>query len=160
MCHRLASLTGTLDTDAATTAWDAALQAPAWDGPLVWIHGDLQSGNLLARQGRLCAVIDFGCLGVGEPAMDLTVAWTLFSGKARDVFRKALAVDAATWARGRGWALSFGLIALPYYRVSNPVLAGIYRFAIDQILADHEHITWHERSVQMTGDLPPRFDLL
>ena len=132
----LEGMPGTLDLDAATAAWEAALRAPAWRGPLVWIHGDLQSGNLLARQGRLSAVIDFGCLGVGEPAMDLTVAWTLFAGKARDVFRAALAVDDATWARGRGWALSFGLIALPYYHSTNPVLAGIYRYAIDEVLAD------------------------
>ena len=132
----LERMPGTLDLDAATAAWEAALQAPAWRGPLVWIHGDLQSGNLLARQGRLSAVIDFGCLGVGEPAMDLTVAWTLFSGKARDVFRAALAADDASWARGRGWALSFGLIALPYYHSTNPVLAGIYRHAIDEVLAD------------------------
>ena len=93
--------------------------------------------NLLAVQGRLSAVIDFGCLGVGEPAMDLTVAWTLFSGQARDVFRAALAVDDATWTRGRGWALSFGLITLPYYQSTNPVLAGLYRYAIDEALADH-----------------------
>jgi aminoglycoside phosphotransferase (APT) family kinase protein len=136
---RLDAMHYALDLDAATAAWEAALLAPAWHGPPVWIHGDLQSGNLLAQQGRLSAVIDFGCLGVGEPAMDLTVAWTLFSGKARDVFRAALAVDDASWARGRGWALSFGLIALPYYHSTNPVLAGIYRYAIDQVLADHKN---------------------
>ena len=129
---------GMLDLDAATAAWEVALRAPVWEGPLVWLHGDLQSGNLLARQGRLAAVIDFGCMGVGEPAMDLTVAWTLFSGQARAVYRAALGVDDATWARGRGWALSFGLIALPYYVDTNPVLSGIYRHAIDHVLADHE----------------------
>ena len=128
----------TLDIDAVTAAWEAALQTPTWRGPPVWLHGDLQSGNLLARQGRLSAVIDFGCLGVGEPAMDLTVAWTLLSGRARDRFRAALAVDDASWTRGRGWALSFGLIALPYYHSTNPVLAGIYRRAIEQVLADHQ----------------------
>ena len=125
-----------LDLGAAAAAWQAALQAPAWHGPPVWLHGDLLPGNLLLRQGRLCGVIDFGCLGVGEPAMDLTPAWTLFTGQAREVYRAALGVDDATWARGRGWALSFGLIALPYYHTTNPVLAGIYRHAIDQVLAD------------------------
>jgi aminoglycoside phosphotransferase (APT) family kinase protein len=127
-----------LDLGTATAAWEAALRAPAWHGPPVWLHGDLLPGNLLVRQGRLCGVIDFGCLGVGEPAMDLTPAWTLFSKQAREVYRAALGVDDATWARGRGWALSFGLIALPYYHTTNPVLAGIYRHAIDQILADLE----------------------
>jgi len=134
----IATLHGTLDTDAATAAWEAALQSPAWSGPPVWIHGDLQSGNLLAQQGRLSAVIDFGCLGVGDPACDLQVAWNLLSTETRNVFRAALQVDDATWARGRGWALSVGLIALPYYQSTNPVLADISRHAIDEALADHE----------------------
>lgn len=133
----IASLHGAIDVGAVTAAWDGALEAPAWDGPPVWIHGDLQTGNLLAVQGRLSAVIDFGCLGVGDPACDLTVAWTLLSGETRDTFRAALPVDDATWARGRGWALSVGLIALPYYQSTNPVLAGIARHAVAEVLADH-----------------------
>jgi len=135
----IAALDGMLDTGAATSAWETALQAPARHAPPVWIHGDLQSGNLLAQQGRLSAVIDFGCLGVGDPASDLIVAWNLLSAETREVFRTALPVDDATWARGRGWALSVGLIALPYYQKSNPVLAGINRRAIDEVLADHMH---------------------
>lgn len=133
----IASLRSVIDVGAVSAAWEVALEAPAWDGPPVWIHGDLQSGNLLAVQGRLSAVIDFGCLGVGDPACDLTVAWTLLSGETRDAFRAALPVDDATWARGRGWALSIGLIALPYYQSTNPELAGIARHAIDEALADH-----------------------
>jgi aminoglycoside phosphotransferase (APT) family kinase protein len=129
---------GTLDVDAATSAWDAALQASAWNDAPVWIHGDLQSGNLLVQHGRISAVIDFGCLGVGDPACDLIVAWNLLSEKSRDVFRAALQVDDATWARGRGWALSNGLIALPYYQTTNPVLAGVSRYAIDEVLAAHK----------------------
>jgi len=133
----IASLQDTLDGDAATAAWQAALQAPAWHGLPIWIHGDLQSGNLLAVHGRLSAVIDFGCLGVGDPACDLLVAWNLLSAETRGVFRTTLPVDDATWARGRGWALSVGLIALPYYQSTNPVLAGIARRAIDEALADY-----------------------
>ncbi|HKF39306.1 MAG TPA: aminoglycoside phosphotransferase family protein, partial [Ktedonobacteraceae bacterium] len=135
----IAELSGMLDTGAVTAAWDAALQAPAWHGPPVWIHGDLQALNLLVAVGRLSAVIDFGCLGVGDPACDLQVAWNLLSAQIRDVFRAALQVDDATWARGRGWALSVGLIALPYYQSTNPVLAGIARRAIDEALADQKH---------------------
>ncbi len=137
-CAAIASLDGMLDTDAVTAVWDAALQIPEWDGSPVWIHGDLQSLNLLVQQGRLRAVIDFGCLGVGDPACDLQVAWNLLSAQTRDVFRAALPVDDATWARGRGWALSVGLIALPYYQNTNPVLAGISRRAIDEVLADQK----------------------
>jgi aminoglycoside phosphotransferase (APT) family kinase protein len=134
----IARLHGALDTDGAMAAWEAALEEPAWHRPPVWIHGDLQSGNLLVRRGRVSAVIDFGCLGVGDPACDLIVAWNLFSSDTRDLFRAALPVDDATWARGRGWALSVGLIALPYYRRTNPVLSGIARYAIDEALADFE----------------------
>lgn len=133
----IAALHGMIDTAAAAAAWAAALRVPAWSGPPVWVHGDLQSGNLLAIDGRLSAVIDFGCLGVGDPAADLHVAWNLFTAEARAVFHAALAVDDATWARGRGWALSTALIALPYYHVTNPVLAGIARHAIAEVLAEY-----------------------
>lgn len=135
----IASLHDMLDTRAVTEAWEGALQAPAWGGPPVWIHGDLQPLNLLVQQGRLSAVIDFGGLGVGDPACDLMVAWNLLSAHTRDVLRAALPVDDATWVRGRGWALSMGLIALPYYQSTNPVLAGIARRAIDEALADQKH---------------------
>ncbi len=135
----IASLDSMLDASALTTAWEAALQAPAWHGPPVWIHGDLSPGNLLVERGRLSAVIDFGCLGVGDPACDLQVAWNLLSAQTRDVFRAALPVDDATWARGRGWALSVGLIALPYYQNTNPVLTDISRRAIDEVLAGQKH---------------------
>ncbi len=133
----IATLQGQLDTKAVTAVWDEAISAPAWHGPPVWLHGDLQSGNLLAVRGRLSAVIDFGCLGVGDPACDVMAAWLFLSAETREVFRAALQVDDATWERGRGWALSVGLIALPYYQISNPVLAGIARRAINETLADY-----------------------
>jgi len=128
------ALHGVVDTRAATAAWEAALAAPAWRGAPVWIHGDLSAGNLLAVRGRLSAVIDFGGLAVGDPACDLIAAWSLFSGRARDVFRAALAVDDATWARGRGWALSVSLIALPYYRNTNPAIVAEATRTIDEVL--------------------------
>jgi aminoglycoside phosphotransferase (APT) family kinase protein len=118
-----------------TAAWEAALQAPAWDGPPVWTHGDLYDGNLLVERGRLAAVIDFGGLGVGDPACDLIVAWSLLSAGIRQAFRTALAVDDATWARGKGWALSVALIALPYYQNTNPVMVANSRNRIAEVLA-------------------------
>lgn len=127
-----------VDADEVTAAWEAALRAPAWQRPPVWVHGDLSAGNLLVEQGRLSGVIDFGCLGAGDPACDSMVAWTLFSGESRDVFRAALGSDDAGWARGRGWALSWALIALPYYRDTNPVIVGNARHTIDEVLADNE----------------------
>ena len=132
----IAALKGKIDTDTATTVWEAALQTPVWNKQPVWIHGDLQAGNLLAIDGQLSAVIDFGGLGVGDPACDLLVAWLLFSAEMRKIFRATLSVDDATWTRGRGWALNFGVRALPYYEDTNPVLADIARYAIDGVLAD------------------------
>jgi aminoglycoside phosphotransferase (APT) family kinase protein len=129
-------LQGVIDRHAVTAVWDAALRTPAWNSPPVWIHGDLQAGNLLAVDGALAAVIDFGCLGVGDPACDLIVAWNLFTGEMREAFRAALEVDEATWARGRGWALSVALIALPYYQHTSPAIAGTARRTITEILAD------------------------
>lgn len=132
----IAALSGMFDADALTAAWEDALRAPQWTRPPVWYHGDMLPGNLLFLRGSLHAVIDFGALGVGDPACDLMVAWNLFSGASRDVFRTALAVDDATWARGRGWALSQALIFIPYYLHSNPVGVGYARRAVAEILAE------------------------
>jgi aminoglycoside phosphotransferase (APT) family kinase protein len=132
----IASLADELDSARATTVWENALAAPAWSAAPVWVHGDLQSGNLLARDGRLGAVIDFGCLGAGDPAVDLIVAWNLLPDRARAVFRSALAMDEATWERGRGWALSTSVVALAYYRNTNPALSAIARRALAQLLGE------------------------
>ena len=136
--HALAALHDNIDTGAASAAWEAALRAPPWNGPGVWLHGDLQVGNLLAHAGRLDAVIDFGCLAVGDPACDVMAAWTCLAADTRERFRSELAVEDATWARGRGWALSMGLIALPYYQGTNPVFAAAARRMILEVLADRE----------------------
>ena len=136
----IATLHGKIDTDAVTAVWEAALQA-TWHGPPVWLHGDVSAANLLVKRGRLSAVIDFGCSGVGDPACDLTIAWTLFSGESREAFCAALPVDGATWARGRGWALWKGLITLAEHMNTNPLEAEKARRAIDKVLADHKHAT-------------------
>jgi aminoglycoside phosphotransferase (APT) family kinase protein len=132
----LDELEGVIDTDAAAAAWDQALQAPVWPGSPVWMHSDLMPGNLLVRDGRLSAVLDFSTVGVGDPACDLIVAWYLLPAPAREVFRAALGVDDATWARGRGWALSLALGALSYYRDTNLAMVADARRAIRAVLAD------------------------
>jgi aminoglycoside phosphotransferase (APT) family kinase protein len=132
----LAWLGGTIDVGSATGAWEEALRTPAWSGAPVFVHGDLLPGNLLFRGGRLTGVIDWAGLGVGDPACDLIAAWGLLPPAGRAVFRAELEVDDATWARGRGWALSIGLIALPYYEETNPVFAATARRLIGEALAD------------------------
>ncbi|MFF2847056.1 aminoglycoside phosphotransferase family protein [Streptomyces sp. NPDC058001] len=119
----LAEVDGVFDTAALTELWDAALDAPAWDRDPVWFHGDFHTGNLLTVDGRLSAVIDFGSLGIGDPAPDLMIAFTLMSAASRSVFRTALDVDDATWARGRGWALTTGLNAYTSYAAVSPRIA-------------------------------------
>lgn len=125
-----------LDAGAATAAWNAALRTPTWDGPPVWFHGDLIPGNLLATAGRLSAVIDFGCLAVGDPACDMMTAWAYLSAATREVFRAEVGADDATWERGQGYALTFGLIALPYYERTNPGFFEVARRAVAAVLAD------------------------
>ena len=98
-----------VDTAAARRVWDAGLAAP-FDGVPTWFHGDVARGNLLLREGRLAAVIDFGTSGVGDPACDLVITWTSFTGAAREVFRDAMAADDGAWARARAWALWKALI--------------------------------------------------
>lgn len=125
-----------IDVDGAEAAWKDARRVPPWPGPPVWIHGDLLAGNLLVQERRLTGVIDWGEVGVGDPACDLIVAWAVLPGELRPTFRDRLGVDDATWARGRGWALSVALIQLPYYRETNPPLAENARHLIREVLAD------------------------
>ena len=131
----LAQLRGDIDV-AATAVWEAALRAPGPEGPPVWVHGDLDRRNLLTRQGRLAAVVDFGCLGVGDPACDVAVAWKVLSPETRDSFRSALSVDEATWVRARGWVVSQALGALAYYTPeTNPTLVAEARRWLADALA-------------------------
>lgn len=99
--------------------WERALAAPPWDGPPVWHHGDLDARNWLVRDGRIGAVIDWGEMGIGDPACDVQVAWKLHSAPARDAFRAALPTDDATWDRARGWVVSQAVGILAYYTPEN-----------------------------------------
>jgi aminoglycoside phosphotransferase (APT) family kinase protein len=124
-----------VDCDALAAVWEDALRAPDGAGPPVWLHADLMPGNLLVAGGRLTSVIDFGCMGVGDPACDLFPAWNLLPAGAREVFREALGVDDATWVRGRARTLSQAVIALPYHRTRNPSMARNARHVIGAVLA-------------------------
>ncbi|BCJ69129.1 aminoglycoside phosphotransferase family protein [Polymorphospora rubra] len=109
----VAELAGHVDVGPARQIWADALDA-RWDGVDRWFHGDVAEGNLLLHDGQLAAVIDFGTCGVGDPACDLAVAWSLLTADGRQVFRGRLSVDADSWARGRGWALWKTLVTCSY----------------------------------------------
>jgi aminoglycoside phosphotransferase (APT) family kinase protein len=129
-------LNGRIDTSLAAEVWLAALQA-TWPGRPVWFHGDAQPGNLLAQDGRLCAVIDFGTSGVGDPACDTTIAWTFLSGDSSRIFAERLPVDRATWTRGRGWAIWKAMKVLIGALDDDPQDAAFTTRVIDKILASH-----------------------
>ena len=122
--------------DAVLKVWDDAVSA-TWHGDPVWFHGDVAAGNLLVRDGKLSAVIDFGSSGVGDPACDVVIAWTLLDGPSRDAFRRTLAVDAGTWSRGRGWALWKAVITLVGHLERGSATAALPRRDIQRVLADH-----------------------
>ena len=132
----VAQLGDRVDGDATLRSWEDSLDAPGWDDEEVWVHGDLLPGNLLVVDGCLSAVIDFGCLNVGDPACDLQPAWNVFAGDSLLRYRAELQVDDASWLRGRGWALCQAVSALPYYWDTNPGMIRQASHALTQVLAD------------------------
>ncbi|WP_329253256.1 aminoglycoside phosphotransferase family protein [Streptomyces sp. NBC_01478] len=136
----LAALEGHVDTRRAAEVWEAALAAE-WRGTPVWFHGDIASGNLLVRDGELTAVIDFGTSGVGDPACDLVIAWTMFSGESRDAFRRTTAQDDGMWARARGWALWKALLVLSQSLAGDTGPDAASHHVIDEVLTDHARLT-------------------
>jgi aminoglycoside phosphotransferase (APT) family kinase protein len=120
-----------VDEARAARLWAAAVDADAWPGPSVWVHRDLQGGNLLtSHDGRLTGVLDFGGLAVGDPAGDVMAAFHVFSSADRAIFRQAIGVDDPTWVRARGWAMVQGLEALSYYFDSHPGMVAMARRVI------------------------------
>jgi aminoglycoside phosphotransferase (APT) family kinase protein len=133
----IAGLGEQIDGRAALAAWEADASASCWSGGPRWIHGDLHGQNLLHEEGRLCGVIDFGCLGVGDPACDIAAAWRLLPQEVRASFRDAAGVDDDTWRRGRAWALSISLRELCVYRGAAPRLETIAKRTLAEVLRDH-----------------------
>jgi aminoglycoside phosphotransferase (APT) family kinase protein len=133
------------DTNAVERVWQSALSSQ-WERPPVWVHGDLTGSNLLVTDGALSAVIDFGCAAIGDPACDLTMAWTFFTRDSTEQFQRGLGYDRDTWARARGWALWKSLVTILRAKGNNrDEYADARRFGwrhdpyevIDRVLADH-----------------------
>lgn len=121
---------------AAHAAWERALDAPPWDGVPKWLHGDLLRPNLLVAGGRLRAVLDFGGVGVGDPAMDAVPAWATFGPRGRAAYRAALGVDDGTWERGRGYALHQAALIIPYYAITNPGFTALAVRTVREVARD------------------------
>lgn len=107
----IAALSTGAEAQAMRRLWARALDS-RWTGRPVWVHGDVAPGNLLIREGRLAAVIDFGCSAVGDPSCDLAIRWMWLHGPAACAFTDAMDMDAGTWDRARGWALWKTLLGL------------------------------------------------
>ncbi|WP_028045729.1 aminoglycoside phosphotransferase family protein [Cellulomonas sp. URHE0023] len=132
----IAALSHDIDVSLVTSVWEDALETAEWTGERTWVHGDIAPGNLLLVDDRLTGLIDFAGIGVGDPTLDLGIAWNLLPPPARAVFRDELAVDDVAWKRGRARALAQALVQLPYYRDTNPVLAANARHVIAEVTAD------------------------
>lgn len=111
-----------LDLDLAARVWREAVALSRASGTLAprWLHGDLLAENLLVREGRLVGVLDFGGLGVGDPTVDLVVAWEVLGRRGREEFRRLVGVEESAWLLGRGWALGIALMTFPYYWRTMP----------------------------------------
>ena len=124
-----------IDVPRVTAVWERALDSE-WPGAPVWFHGDVARGNLLVAGGRLGGVIDFGTSGVGDPACDTVIAWTLLPDDAARCYRDVLGLDDDSWDRGRGWALWKALITIAEHRDSDPAIAdearGVMRRVLDR----------------------------
>ncbi|MEJ7651278.1 MAG: aminoglycoside phosphotransferase family protein [Nakamurella sp.] len=123
-----------VDVPRVTAVWDRALDSE-WTGAPVWFHGDVAHGNLLVADGLLCGVIDFGTSGVGDPACDTVIGWTLLPDDAARAFRDVLGLDPDTWDRGRGWALWKALITIVEHRETSHWLADEARGVLRRVLA-------------------------
>lgn len=110
--------------------WEDALST-RYAGSPVWVHGDVAVGNLLVRDGRLAALIDFGTFAAGDPACDYVMAWTFFDRFARQVFLEGLPEDMIL--RAKGWALWKALIT---YHDENPKPRALSKTALGAVLEE------------------------
>jgi aminoglycoside phosphotransferase (APT) family kinase protein len=115
--------------DEMLARWRELVDVEPWKHEPTWIHGDLHGANVLVDGGEISGIIDFGDVCAGDPATDLSIAWSLFGPDDRDVFRRAAGsgehvVDDATWQRAEAWALHFAVI-YTLHSADNPTMGAI-----------------------------------
>lgn len=141
--ENLALVSGAVDRDLVLRGWRSALAAPGYQGPPLWLHGDLHPANILVSGGRVSGVIDFGDITSGDPACDLAVAWMLLPLPSHAAFRDAYRaarhasageIDDAVWMRARGWALSLAIV-LSARSADNPPLENVGRRTLRRVLS-------------------------
>lgn len=137
MRQAITLLKGKIDKKTVIEIWESAL-ATSWNQSPVWVHGDISPGNLLVKNGQLYAIIDFGGLAIGDPACDLGITWTFFTGESREIFRKTFSFDSETWARGRAWTLWKALIIASGLSQTNNLEGKKCWQIINEILQDHK----------------------
>jgi len=125
-----------IEVDKVTKIWQKAMSS-AWNKQPVWVHGDLSAGNIIIRNKKLVAVIDFGGIAIGDPACDLVIAWTFLTKESRDIFKLQLNLDNDTWNRARGWAVWKAMITLVSIEDKNSAQAIQQFYIINEILNEH-----------------------
>jgi aminoglycoside phosphotransferase (APT) family kinase protein len=126
--------------EAMLTIWERSVATPVYDGPPIWMHGDLHPINALAdAAGGLAAVLDFGDLGGADPACDLAAGWLFFDAPQRARFRARIGAaglhDEHSWMRAVGWAVCEATAFL-MNTADAPVLDAIGHHAVDQLRAE------------------------
>lgn len=118
-------------------AWRAGVSAPP-KGGRTWVQGDPHPRNLLVRDGKIAAVLDWGDLCAGDRASDLASVWMVFHSREARAAMKAACGDLseATWARARGWAALYAVMLLDAGLEDDPRMAQIARRTIANLRAD------------------------
>ena len=127
-----------IDTQRVLERFEQLASVDEWPGEPLWLHGDLHSANIVVVDGSICAVLDFGDITSGDPAVDLAVAWMLFDEEGRCAFRRATdGIDDATWSRAQAWALHFGLLYV-LNSADNDRFQRMGRSLLAAVLADRD----------------------
>jgi aminoglycoside phosphotransferase (APT) family kinase protein len=131
--EQIEELAGVIDAESALNLWEHACKTK-WHKPPVWVHGDFAIGNMLIKNNKLSAIIDFGGMAIGDPACDLVIAWTFLKGTAREIFIQEMVLDKDTWLRAKAWALWKATFELCQIADKNSPEAYIHKKIIQDVL--------------------------